>query len=291
MTCNTEVLDRLVNLMPVVNASNEVHRKITTTQTKHRLKLANEWQIGDSSHVLEVGCGQGDTTVVLADAVGPKGKVTCIDIAQDDYGSPLTIGQSMKHLKDGEYGDRIDYHFNTDITDRDNDHIPSDFDVAVLSHCSFYFDTPNQLVEVLEILRKKSKTLCFAEHLAYFPESKNQIPHFLALSIHAQIQARVKSQRANIRTLFTPEMIRTACQKAGWSIKREFQVNTPELQDAGWEVSDLVRTSDQTLEEFADGDRKWLELIKAHLNILKDAKNRVDHCDTLPTWGFVAERT
>ncbi|GAB5589941.1 hypothetical protein Unana1_04841 [Umbelopsis nana] len=287
MTDNTETIDRLVDMMPLGNTSQDFHRKITVTQTTHRLKLVHEWQIEETTAVLEIGCGQGDTSVVLADSVGPKGKVTCIDIADEDYGSPLTVGQSMKHLKDGPYGDRIEYHFNTDITKADN--IPSDFDAAVLSHCSFYFSTPKQLVEMFKTLRKKSKKLCFAEHLAYFPDSKKQMPHFLALSIHAQIQARVGSQMANIRTLFTPDMIREACQKAGWDIKREFRVETPELQDAGWEVSDLLRTSDQDLREAANGDDKWVDLIRAHLQILKEAKSRVERCDTLPTWGFVAE--
>ncbi|KAI8583900.1 hypothetical protein K450DRAFT_220500 [Umbelopsis ramanniana AG] len=286
MTDNDAAVNRLVALMP--NTDKETHRKITETQTRHRIKLVKEWAIADASSVLEIGCGQGDTTVVLADAVGSKGKITGIDIAEEDYGSPLTVGQSMQHLKNGDIGDRIDYHFNTDITKPEAD-VYSGYDVAILSHCSFYFNYPEDLVNIFANLRKKAKTLCFAEHLAYVPESKDQLPHFLALSIHAQIQARVGSQRANIRTLFTPDMIRTACENAGWKIKREFQVETPELQDAGWEVSDLLRIKDQELMDAAKGDKKWLELIKAHLQILKDVRQRVNHCDTLPTWGFVAE--
>ncbi|CAO3679940.1 unnamed protein product [Umbelopsis ramanniana] len=286
MTDKNATVERLVDLMP--NTDKEAHRKIAEVQTRHRIKLAEQWAIADASSVLEIGCGQGDTTVVLADVVGSKGKVTSIDIAEEDYGSPLTVGQSMQYLKNGDFGDRIDYHFNTDITKPEAD-VYSGFDVALLSHCSFYFDHPEDLVGIFSSLRKKAKTLCFAEHLAYVPHSMAQFPHFLALSIHAQIQARVGSQKANIRTLFTPDMIREACEKAGWKIKREFQVETPELQDAGWEVSDLLRMKDQEFVDAAKGDKKWLELIRAHLQILKDARQRVDRCDTLPTWGFVAE--
>ncbi|KAG2178523.1 hypothetical protein INT44_001675 [Umbelopsis vinacea] len=286
MTDNNATVDRLVALMP--NTDKEKHRKITETQTRHRIKLVKEWAIADASSVLEIGCGQGDTTLVLADAVGSEGKVTAIDIAEEDYGSPLTVGQSMQHLKNSALGHRIDYHFNTDITKPEAD-VYSSYDVAILSHCSFYFNYPEDLVNIFTSLRKKAKTLCFAEHLAYVPESKDQLPHFLALSIHAQIQARVGSQSANIRTLFTPDMIRAACEAAGWNIKREFQVETPELQDAGWEVSDLLRIKDQELIDAAKGDKRWLELLRAHLQILKNARQRVNHCDTLPTWGFVAE--
>ncbi|CAM0138657.1 hypothetical protein VKS41_008389 [Umbelopsis sp. WA50703] len=275
--------------MPQLPTASQTHRTITLTQTRHRVKLVHEWQISEPSSVLEVGCGQGDTSVVVADAVGPNGKLTCVDIADEDYGSPLTVGESMKHLKNGEYGERIVYHFNTDVTKPGNPVIETNYDAAILSHCSFYFNTPSELVEMLKVLRRISKKLYFAEHLAYVPESPAQIPHFLALSIHAQIQARVASQKANIRTLFTPDMIKQACQEAGWEIAKEFKVLTPELQDAGWEVSDLLSTKDETLDAYANGDDKWKQLIKAHLEALRECRKRFDRCETLPTWGFIAE--
>lgn len=289
MANNTELIKRLAAAMPQLPGAGPKHQEITQTQTSHRVKLVQEWQISQSSSVLEIGCGQGDTSVVVADAVGPNGKLTCVDIAEEDYGSPLTVGESMKHLKNGEYGERIEYHFNTDATKPGNPATAKNYDAAILSHCSFYFNSPSELVEMLKSLRRLSKKLYFAEHLAYIPESPAQMPHFLALSIHAQIQARVGSQQANIRTLFTPDMIKQACQEAGWNITKEFTVETPELQDAGWEVSDLLSTKDETIDTYAKGDNKWKQLIKAHLEVLRDCRKRFDRCETLPTWGFIAQ--
>ncbi|MBW9235691.1 class I SAM-dependent methyltransferase, partial [Leptospira santarosai] len=60
---------------------------IQSIQTQHRLKLAEVWGIKDGKRVLEIGCGQGDTTAVLAYLVGDKGFVHGIDIAPTNYGS------------------------------------------------------------------------------------------------------------------------------------------------------------------------------------------------------------
>jgi hypothetical protein len=55
----------------------------------HRANLISFWGIKPGSRVLEIGCGQGDTTVVLADAVDEHGFVDAIDKGSLDYGSFL----------------------------------------------------------------------------------------------------------------------------------------------------------------------------------------------------------
>ncbi|MCX4507966.1 hypothetical protein OOK53_36510 [Streptomyces anulatus] len=45
---------------------------IQLSQTRHRATLVESWHIEPGSSVLELGCGQGDMTAVLAEAVGPK---------------------------------------------------------------------------------------------------------------------------------------------------------------------------------------------------------------------------
>lgn len=56
------------------------------SQLAHRQELIAYWDIQPGSRVLEIGCGQGDTTVALADAVGENGKVVAIDPGSPDYG-------------------------------------------------------------------------------------------------------------------------------------------------------------------------------------------------------------
>lgn len=55
-------------------------------QMDHRLALVAFWGIAPGSRVLEIGCGQGDCTIVLADAVGDEGHVDAVDPGVPDYG-------------------------------------------------------------------------------------------------------------------------------------------------------------------------------------------------------------
>jgi ubiquinone/menaquinone biosynthesis C-methylase UbiE len=53
---------------------------------EHRLELLSFWDIKAGSRVLELGCGQGDCTIPLADAVGETGHVHAVDPGAPDYG-------------------------------------------------------------------------------------------------------------------------------------------------------------------------------------------------------------
>lgn len=55
-------------------------------QIQHRLDVLNKWNIPLGSKILEIGCGQGDFTLVAAYIVGDQGHVTGIDPAPLDYG-------------------------------------------------------------------------------------------------------------------------------------------------------------------------------------------------------------
>ena len=55
-------------------------------QTRERIELVNRWDIKEGDLVLEVGCGQGDMTAVLATAVGESGSVIAIDPGSLEYG-------------------------------------------------------------------------------------------------------------------------------------------------------------------------------------------------------------
>lgn len=55
-------------------------------QIQHRLDVLNKWNIPLGSKILEIGCGQGDFTLVAAYMVGDQGHVTGIDPAPLDYG-------------------------------------------------------------------------------------------------------------------------------------------------------------------------------------------------------------
>ncbi|MEI8282455.1 MAG: class I SAM-dependent methyltransferase, partial [Armatimonadota bacterium] len=58
-------------------------------QTAYRRRILDCWNIPLGSRILEIGCGQGDMTAVLAEAVGPTGRIIATDIAGRECGSPL----------------------------------------------------------------------------------------------------------------------------------------------------------------------------------------------------------
>lgn len=65
-----------------------IHFNIQYAQTLHRLALLQHWNVPTASNVLELGCGQGDCTTVLAHAVGEQGRVVAVDPAGLDYALP-----------------------------------------------------------------------------------------------------------------------------------------------------------------------------------------------------------
>lgn len=88
---------------------------IQQVQLQHRLELVAAFGIQKGMRVLEIGYGQGDTTVAIADAAGESGSVVAIDIASPDYGAPLTLGQATERIKKSSLGERIDFHFEMDF--------------------------------------------------------------------------------------------------------------------------------------------------------------------------------
>lgn len=59
----------------------------SVAQAQYRLDLVAKWPITSGARVLELGCGQGDTTLALAEAVGENGHVDAVDPGALDYGT------------------------------------------------------------------------------------------------------------------------------------------------------------------------------------------------------------
>ena len=75
-------LDALAKLYP----HSPEHLNVVRPQIEQRAQLVKTWDIQPGERVLEIGCGQGDCTLVLAAAVGDEGSVTAVDPASLDYG-------------------------------------------------------------------------------------------------------------------------------------------------------------------------------------------------------------
>ncbi|WP_231495836.1 cyclopropane-fatty-acyl-phospholipid synthase family protein [Paucisalibacillus sp. EB02] len=213
--------------------------KIQQVQLQHRLDLVDAFELKKGMSVLEIGCGQGDTTVALADAVGENGHVVAIDIASPEYGAPLTLGQATDILKQSELGQRITFHFGTDFAKYE---VKKKFDVVVLSHSSWYFQQPEYLINYFKKIKQVANRICFAEWDLDFTRD-SQRSHFCAATILSLYSSFVNND-GNIQNLFHKAQIRKLLMDAGFSIDKEQSVDASYLQDGYWEkdYANSIRT-------------------------------------------------
>ncbi|KAI0805382.1 SAM-dependent methyltransferase [Xylaria sp. FL0064] len=240
------------------------HPDIEIAQAAHRIRLVNEWHniIYPGARVLELGCGQGNTTAVLAEAVRETGHVDALDPAPPDYGAPLTLAEAQRHLAAGPVGPRIAWHRAT----------PQDFlrstasaatanddtvwDVAVLAHCIWYFASERELEDILAALRGRVKRVCIAEYALHASE-KAAIPHVLAVLARGALESFKEESVENVRSPLSPEAIKKVAGKARWECSSESTV-VPEvgLLDGAWEVGTVVAEHfSREVDEVVSNDR------------------------------------
>ncbi len=220
---------------------------VQLSQTRHRAALVAGWDITPGSTVLELGCGQGDMTAVLAEAVGPTGRVVATDVAEPSYGAPVTLGESSARLSAGPLGPRIDFRFSTDVLDSSVEFPENTFDHVVLAHCSWYFASLAQLRDTLARVRPWARRLWFTEW-DLTPTSDGQLAHLLAVLIQGQIEAAGSHGQGNVRAPFSREALLRLLPEAGWTAEGSRPVDTEDLRDGDWEVAaclDLTKARDR----------------------------------------------
>ena len=238
------------------------HVRSMAWQMDHRLELLNSWNIKPGSRVLELGCGQGDCTIPLADAVGETGHVDAVDPGAPDYGSPWTLSQAQTHLKSTSLGPRIAFFLSTDplgfLSSLPPDAPP--YDYIVLAHCIWYFESPSVLASLVSACIPRTKYLCVAEWSlqASLPASQ---PHVLTALLLASLEAKRKvATSVNIRSIISPKQITSTILNAKSSgsttlqTKARFELETEQtsitnegMLDGYWEVSYNLRTRDKVL--------------------------------------------
>jgi len=79
--------DAITHLLPHDNRTFEAQAE----RVQERVNYAIFWDVREGESILEIGCGQGECTAVLATAVGEHGKVTALDPAPPDYGAAIYL--------------------------------------------------------------------------------------------------------------------------------------------------------------------------------------------------------
>ncbi|CAF4199286.1 unnamed protein product, partial [Adineta steineri] len=218
------------------------HFFIQIAQTEHRLKLAQIWSIQPGSNVLEIGCGQGDCTAVLASLVGSSGHVTGIDPGDLSYGAPYTLGQAQEHLKNSQLGAQITFK-QTEVQQFLADDRSMKYDVAVLAHSIWYFASPYILQDMLQALKGRVHRVCIAEY-ALSTTSNSAFPHVLSVLAQNTLFLRDSTWTTNIRILLSPMAISEIIKKIGFHLVTS-TILTPaeDLLDGEWETN-IVLSND-----------------------------------------------
>ncbi|GKV56441.1 SAM-dependent methyltransferase [Sporosarcina sp. NCCP-2222] len=274
---------KIVECMAVLPGSEDVQR----VQTEHRLKLIDSWGISYGSKVLEIGCGQGDTTAALAYTVGKQGSVIGLDIASPSYGSPVTLGDAAARLMQSPLGSQAEIRFECDVLSEDVDFPSGSFDFIVFSHCSWYLDSFETLEALFSKIKKWGGKLCFAEWDTRI-QTIEQYPHFLAVLIQSHYECFKKDSLSNVRTLFTPMDVKRIAKSTGWTIQREETIFSPEMQDGEWEI-EMTLSEYKYLQKLTEAPDKVKSLLHTEIQLLEEARNQ-HPIKPLSAFVFLAEQ-
>jgi len=241
--------------------------EVQLVQTGMRKKVVDAWGIQPGSRILEIGCGQGDLTAVLAHACGPEGRVEAFDIAPPGYGAPVTIGESADYLLRSPLGSRIEFHLGCDLFDGEIEFPEDAFDYVVFAHCSWYFDSRERLKSALSRIRPWARRLCFSEW-DLVPHESSQLAHTLAVVIQGQVEAFRQDSSSNIRTPATREALEELLRDSGWDELQAATIDSAGLQDARWEIEECLRSTARHAADLGLPPR-FLSILDTELGLLR----------------------
>ncbi|KAJ5516101.1 hypothetical protein N7527_007661 [Penicillium freii] len=258
-------------------------------QIQHRLDLLNKWNIPLGSKVLEIGCGQGDFTLVAAYMVGDQGHVTGIDPAPLDYGAPMTLGETQEKLKQNPIGDRMTFYQSTLEEFLDSSVSEQVYDYAIFVHSVWYLPSADALLSMLAALRGRTKHLLISEYSLDVRGDIAALPHLLAAISQAEFNSRGSAldRGDNVQAIISPPMICAVAQKAGWELQKEDIVESPEgLEDGRWEVH-RVLSEEYTLRSGSSEDASRQGFASALIHAVAESNRALGPSQklrTLPTW-------
>ena len=266
----------------------------SAAQLRHRMALVEYWAPAPGGRVLEVGCGQGDCTAVLAHAVGERGKVVAVDIESDDYGAPVSYRDAHGFMGSSAVGGRIEFHTSADLLDPGWSFPDGYFDLAVFAHSSWYMASHRELEALLGRVRPWSRRLGYAE---WHPRPRNarQVPHLAAVLAQLHVNSHWSRDRGrplfNVQCMIAPDQARSMAEDAGWKVMDERVTDSSVGLENGsdWEIDNARQLAREMIASKPPAvSAAALEAVSAELALL-DMLAGEPGAESLPTYAFVAE--
>ena len=199
----------------------------------HRLSLIKAWEIPPGQHILDIGCGQGESSLALAEALGDSCHITAIDDAHPDYGTPFTVSESHQYIANSALGPRIDF-IQSDapsLLQQQADHGPPSpaYDAAVLCHSLWYFPSRPSVVSLFRALAAARIPHMYIAEYDLESADASQQPHVLAAQAKAQL-AWCRAPRDAYQELRAPNVrggmmdqaaILGVARDAGFGVRRQ----------------------------------------------------------------------
>ncbi|KUM59854.1 hypothetical protein ACN42_g7269 [Penicillium freii] len=269
---------------------------------QHRLALMNEWHVRPNERILDIGCGQGESCLALALAVGKGGHVTGIDTAPPDYGSPFTMREAHDYIRQSVLGSRVTFQsadtptFLHSLSDQ-----PSTvLDSAVLCHSLWYFPNDKLAQSLFATLAEAKISRIYLAEYSYTPCQESQIPHVLAAKAQALFY-RYKAPKEpdpkeqNVRAGLDQESILRAAYDAGFDVARKGHFTPPEdMLEGQFEVDHVlgkvfpVRIAAENLEDSQEAEiRAYIEQVRSETARLKSRGNPTIR--SMDVWWVVLE--
>lgn len=235
---------------------------------QNRLTIVDAWSISAGLHLLDIGCGQGESSLALALAVSPLGHITALDPAQPEYGTPFTVAESHSYILKSSLGPRISFR-QSDVPSFFRNVKPEDatiYNGACLLQSLMYFPTLASVGDLFQTLAHAGIAKVYVAEYTFTADNEAQIPHYLAARAQALFYnyqgphvPGVREQ--NVRAAPTPKAIEEAAFKAGFMVSREGKISPEEKMREGYYEAKYVA-----------GNNFTSKVLSAGLNVEQEAE-------------------
>ena len=262
----------------------------TRDRLLHRMNLARFWNVQGSTRVLEIGCGHGETTLALADAVSKSGKVIAVDSGSLDGGGSPTYGAAIPIVEACSVGNRIEFRFEYDLLDSKSEFPDGYFDLAIFSHCSWHMESAQVLGELFERVRPWANHLGYAEWNLR-PSTIEQVPHALAAVFQSMLFAVWhEAPPLDVNMIIPAAQVEEMASASGWKITNRAELpSSIGCEDGEWICSRTRYLIDRIAKDSEESmpPRKRAALLNQGEALLEAIEGT--RIQSLATRAFIAE--